>query len=136
MASVCIKITTLPAKLKCIRIFNAFSVCTYRCTQFECGSRILGAAAGLCTIYSVHKTVHFICIYRCTLFYICCRLLPVVLMCTYRCALFEDTARIYSVWLGCALFLICTLRFPAYFMHTLMYTQKGGENVYASVCTL
>ena len=104
LASVCIKITTLPAKLKCIRIFNAFSVCTYRCTQFECGSGILGAAAGLCTIYAVHKIRAFVCIYRCTLFYIYCRLLPAVLMCTYRCALFEDVARIYSVRLGCALF--------------------------------
>lgn len=104
LASVCIKITTLPAKLKCIRIFNAFSVCTYRCTQFECGSRILGAAAGLCTIYAVHKIRAFVCIYRCTLFYIYCRLLPARYMYTYRCALFEDIARIYSVRLGCALF--------------------------------
>lgn len=70
----------------------------------EAGRRGLGAAAGLCTIYAVHKTVHFIYIYRCTLFYIYCPLLPVVYVYTYRCALFEDTARIYSVRLGCALF--------------------------------
>lgn len=42
-----------------------------------------------------------------------------------------------KVWqYRCALFLIYILRFPAYFMHTLMYTQKSGENVPASVCTL
>lgn len=70
----------------------------------EAGRRDLGAAAGLCTIYAVHKTVHFIYIYRCTLFYIYCRLLPARYVYTYRCALFEDIARIYSVRLGCALF--------------------------------
>lgn len=117
-----------------------FLMCTYRCTQFECGSRILGAAAGLCTIYAVHKTVHFICIYRCALFYIYCRLLPVVLMCTYRCALFRRFCRqqciIYMHMQGCAFFLIYTLYFPVYFMHTLMYTQNGCQNVHARVCTL
>nr|DAN53846.1 MAG TPA: hypothetical protein [Caudoviricetes sp.] len=58
----------------------------------------------------------------------------------YRCALFRIFCRqqciIYMHTLGCALFLIYILRFPAYFMHTLMYTQKRGENVPASVCTL
>ena len=160
---------------------------TYRCTLFECGSRILGAAAGLRTIYAVHKIRSFVCIYRCALFYIYCRLLPARYMYTYRCALFEDAARIYSVrlgcafflkknkkkgrkrggkdthktgafkytyrcalfrifcrqqciiymhTLGCAFFLIYTLHFPAYIMHTLMYTQKDCQNVPARVCTL
>ncbi len=58
----------------------------------------------------------------------------------YRCALFRIFCRqqciIYMHTQGCALFLIYTLRFSAYFMHTLMYTQKCSENVYASVCTL
>lgn len=70
----------------------------------EAGRRGLGAAAGLCTIYAVHKIRAFVCIYRCTLFYIYCRLLPARYMYIYRCALFEDAARIYSVRLGCALF--------------------------------
>lgn len=70
----------------------------------EAGRRGLGAAAGLCTIYAVHKIRAFVCIYKCTLFYIYCRLLPARYMYIYRCALFEDAARIYSVRLGCALF--------------------------------
>ena len=58
----------------------------------------------------------------------------------YRCALFRIFCRqqriIYMHTQGCALFLIYPLRFPLYFMHTLMYTQKSGENVPARVCTL
>lgn len=70
----------------------------------EAGRRDLSAAAGLCTIYAVHKIRAFVYIYRCTLFYICCRLLPARYVYTYRCALFEDVIFVYSVWLGCALF--------------------------------
>lgn len=58
----------------------------------------------------------------------------------YRCALFRiycrQQCRTCMHTLGCTLFLIYILRFPAYFMHTLMYTQKSGENVPARVCTL
>ena len=58
----------------------------------------------------------------------------------YRCALFRMFCRqqciIYMHTLGCALFLIYILHFPTYIMHTLMYTQKDGENVPARVCTL
>ena len=59
---------------------------------------------------------------------------------TYRCAFFRiycrQQCRTGMHMQGCALFLIYTLRFPAYFMHTLMYTQKSRKNVPASVCTL
>lgn len=58
----------------------------------------------------------------------------------YRCALFRmfcrQQCRIYMHMQGCALFLIYILHFPAYIIHTLMYTQKSGQNMYASVCTL
>lgn len=59
---------------------------------------------------------------------------------TYRCALFrifcQQQCRTCMHTLGCTLFLIYILRFPVYIMHTLMYTQKRGENVPARVCTL